>query len=94
MRVFEEKQWFNQWWVSLINFSVIGLLLYFLYEWYIAGNRVDKVASDDYLSQIVVILMLLLVVGFMFFLRLKTSIDEIGVHFQFIPFHRSTNSNQ
>ena len=92
MRVFEEKQWFNQWWVLLINFSVVGLLFYFLYEWYVSDNSVDKIASDNYLGQIAVIFMLLLIVGFMFVLRLKTAIDEVGIHFQFIPFHRGRKS--
>ncbi len=88
MRIYEEKQRFNQWWMLVINFSVIGILLYFMYEWYIAGNAVDKVSSSDYAAQIAVILMLVLVVALLFLLGLKTTIDENGIQYQFRPFHR------
>ncbi|WP_350291295.1 hypothetical protein [uncultured Croceitalea sp.] len=88
MRVFEEKQWFNQWWVLLLNFSVIGLLLYFMYEWYIVGENIDKIDASNYIGQTAIILMLLLIVGLMLFLRLKTSINENGIQYRFTPFHR------
>ena len=59
MRIFEEKQWFNQWWVHAINLSLLGALFYFLYKWYIAGEHVDKVSATDYSGQALVIACLL-----------------------------------
>ncbi len=88
MRVFEEKQWFNQWWMQAINLSLLGLLFYFLYQWYVVGENVDKVSANDYSGQALVIVLLLLSIGLIYLFRLKTIIDERGIHYKFIPFHK------
>jgi len=88
MRIFEEKQWFNQWWVHAINLSLLGALFYFLYKWYIAGEHVDKVSATDYSGQALVIALVLLSIGLLYIFKLKTTIDEKGIHYRFIPFHR------
>ena len=76
MRVFSEKQWFNQWWMLFINGSLLILLGVFCYRWFVLEEAVDKVAQDDVLSQILVIVLLLLCVGLPVLFKLHTTIDE------------------
>lgn len=89
MRVFYEKQRFDQWWIQLINFSILGILGYFLYRWFFLKEAVDKVAADDSYGQLIVIVVLLLSFGLIYLFQLKTRIDEKGIHYRFIPFHFS-----
>ena len=88
MRVFSEKQWFNQWWMLFINGSLLILLGVFCYRWFVLEEAVDKVAQVDVLSQILVIVLLLLCFGLPFLFKLHTTIDEKGVQLRFAPFHR------
>jgi hypothetical protein len=92
MRVFEEKQWFNQWWMQMINLGLLGLLYYFLYQWYVVGVNVDKVAANDYAGQVLVIVLLLFSIGLIYIFRLRTTIDERGIHYRFLPFHKTTKT--
>ncbi len=89
MRVFTEKQWFNQWWMQLINLALLGMLLYFWYKWWVLGDKVDKVAPDDITGQVVVSLLLMLSFGVIYIFQLHTKIDDRGIHYRFFPFHRS-----
>ena len=89
MRVFEEKQWFNQWWFQLINISLFLFLLFCFYKWYIVGENVDKVNSDDLFGQLIVILCVLPIIVLLYFLKLKTVIDERGINYQFFPIHKT-----
>ena len=89
MRVFEEKQWFNQWWMLLINIGLLGFLLFCFYKWFVAGKNVDKVAADDLTGQLIVILCLVPVIALFYFLKLKTVIDERGISYQFFPIHKN-----
>lgn len=88
MRVFQEKQWFNQWWMHAINIGLLGMLLFFLYRWYVVGEHVDKVAATNYGGQALVITLLLFSIGLLYIFRLNTTIDEKGIHYQFKPIHR------
>lgn len=60
-----------------------------LYRWFIVKEAVDKVAADDSVGQLIVIASILPVFLLFYFLRLKTEIDERGIHFQFLPFQFS-----
>ncbi len=85
MRIFREKQRFNQWWMQLLNLSLIGGLLFMLYQWYIAEVPVDKVAEDDYAGQVFVALLVLATIVLFYILHLKTEIDDRGIHYRFFP---------
>jgi hypothetical protein len=89
MRVFEEKQWFNQWWFQLINIGLSLFLLFCLYKWFVAEENVDKVSPDDLTGQLIVILCLVPVIALFYFLKLKTVIDERGISYQFFPIHKN-----
>jgi len=89
MRVFNETQKFNQWWVKLIYIGLIGMLLYFLYTLYILNEAVDKVGANDTTGQLITIASILPVLVLFYFLKLKTEIDKIGIHYQYLPFNFS-----
>lgn len=89
MRVFHETQRFDQWFMKIIYFGIIALLFYFLYIWYVAEEAVDKVGANDTLAQLITITTLIPVLILFYVLKLRTEIDEIGIHYQFLPFHFS-----
>lgn len=89
MRVFSELQRFDQWWMKLIYFGMIAMLSYMFYTWYVAKEAVDKVAAGDVTGQLIVIGTIVPVLILFYALKLKTEIDEIGIHFQFSPFQFS-----
>ncbi len=92
MRVFSEIQRFDQWWVQLINIGLLGFLLYCLYMWFIAKQPTGNVATNDTSGQLIVIFSTIPVLLLFYFMRLKTTIDEIGIHYRFLPFHFSKKS--
>ncbi|KQC29623.1 DUF6141 family protein [Flagellimonas eckloniae] len=87
MTLFTEIQRFNQWWMQLINFSVLGILVFFFYRWYVLGKAVDKVKPDDFYGQAVVSGSLIFAFALIYLFSLRTKIDENGIHYRFIPFH-------
>ncbi len=89
MRVFNETQRFNQWWIQLINIGLLAFLLFSFYNWYIAGESTGNVTSTDTIGQVVVIVSIIPVLLLLYSIKLKTSIDEIGIHYKFTPFHFS-----
>jgi len=89
MRVFKEEQRFNQWWMQLINVSLIGLLGFLFYTWYILKEGIDESGNNDYLLQSIVIGAIVANLLILNLIKLKTEIDEIGIHYQFRPFQRA-----
>lgn len=87
MRVFQETQRFNQWWLKILKLMMLGLIIYLCYQWFYLEKQANSIAADDTTGQLVVIGTLLLTSGLFYILRLRTSIDERGIHYQFIPFH-------
>ena len=80
MRVFKEEQRFTQSWLIILMVVSILPVIIIISKAY-ASNRMNL------LNAIVVIGLVLLATGFIFICKLKTRIDEIGIHFQFFPFH-------
>ena len=81
MKVFREEQRFTQlWFLTIMGISIlvpIGILI----------NEYNKQDSDLSLSSmLLIILFLLICIVPIFFFKLKTRIDEIGIHYQFFPF--------
>lgn len=89
MRVFEEVQRFNQWWLQLINFGILGFVCYACYRWFILKEATGNVTPDDTTGQIIAIASLLLVFGLIYLFKLETHIDERGIHYRFFPIHRN-----
>ncbi len=82
MKVFIENQRFNQWWLYLILAIPLFALVIPLFL------KTEKIMTSKHLSVILIpLIILLLVYVFIFSIRLKTRIDEKGIHYQFIPFN-------
>jgi hypothetical protein len=43
--------------------------------------------TDQWLGLLAMSILLFLIVGLLFLLQLKTTVDDEGIHYQFIPFH-------
>ena len=90
MRVFVEKQWFNQWWLHLLTtIPCFGFLIYVCFKWFLHEHSVDKVGPYDYDSQILVIVLLVATLLLIFMFKLYIEIDEKGIQYKFFPFHRT-----
>lgn len=89
MRVFNETQKFDQWWMKLVYFGMIAMLCYFLYTEFVAQEAVDQVSADDTTGQWITMATIIPVLILFYIFKLHTEIDEIGVHYQFLPFHFS-----
>jgi len=87
MRLFAETQRFNQWWVLLLQWASVGFLLYAFYQWFIMDTAVGNVASTDTTGQFILVISLVGTLVLLLVIQLKTEIDEVGIHFQFRPFH-------
>lgn len=89
MRVFNETQRFNQWWLTLIHIASFLFLIYSIYQWFIVDTHVGNVASHDSIGQMVVIISIFSIFILFYFLKLETEIDERGIHYRFLPFQFS-----
>ncbi len=87
MRVLEEKQRFNQWWLQLINLAIFGFLLFACYTWFVRKEDMGNVAQNDTAGQIITISILTITVLLLFLFRLETIIDERGILYKFSPIH-------
>ncbi|WP_171032375.1 hypothetical protein [Polaribacter aestuariivivens] len=84
MKVFIEEQRFTQTWlIVILGFSLIVPLYVMGKEFF---NENSNMSSTEF---IVTILAIAFSVGFIFLFKLKTRIDEVGIHYQFLPFHFS-----
>jgi hypothetical protein len=84
MRIFKEEQRFTQWWVWLIIIAVMLIPLYGIVQQFIFKKPFgDKPMSDSGL--IIFSLGMFFFLAFFLSLKLKTRIDEVGIHYQFSP---------
>ncbi len=80
MRVFIEKQRFTQkWLIVLLGITSIFPII-ITTSFFIKGDI-------KLLEYLYVICLVLFATGIIFIFNLKTRIDEIGIHYQFFPFH-------
>ena len=90
MRVFNETQRFDQWWLKLIFLGLIFFVGYSIYQWFFSIEAVGNVGPIDSYGQLIVIVSIFPILILFYFLKLKTEIDERGIQYQFLPFHFST----
>jgi TRAP-type C4-dicarboxylate transport system permease small subunit len=93
MKVLNESQRFTQWWLQLVNIILFGFLVYVAYKWFVLNEFFGNVSPKDQSSQVVVITATLLSIALIYIFRLKTTIDEIGIHYQFIPINLTKKNN-
>lgn len=84
MKIFKEEQRFTQTWLMVVLAVSIIVPVAMITQEYL------KEESNISLNKFVLTLLLIFAsVGFIFFFKLKTRIDEKGIHYQFFPFHFS-----
>ncbi len=89
--MFKETQKFDQWWISLLLYSLLGLFAYgavqqLLYKIPFGSNPAPN------LVLIIGIVFMVLLVLFFRYLTLETNADPQGIKVQFKPFHRNQQS--
>ncbi|WP_432410220.1 hypothetical protein [Rasiella sp. SM2506] len=86
MRIFSEIQKFDQWWVQILIYglflaSIVGLILGI-------SEISEGNVSDFLIEKAPPFLILALVSVVLFTTKLKTRIDEKGIHYGFAPFQK------
>lgn len=81
MRIFNEEQRFTQTWlISLMAIqAIIGII--------VISNEFFESSRRDVTSFIIGLIVIIVATSFIFLFKLKTRIDELGIHYQFFPFH-------
>lgn len=81
MRIFKEKQSFNQWWLYVVvAITAVGWIT-------LLSNKINKETNlPELVLYLFMTLLLILFCGGIFLLRLKTKIDPYGVTASFGPF--------
>ncbi|WP_298533227.1 hypothetical protein [uncultured Algibacter sp.] len=80
MRVFKEEQRFTQTWL-IILLSISSMIPIFLITKLFYENQMSL---NQYIGTMTIVLISM---GLIFIFKLKTRIDESGIHYQFFPFH-------
>lgn len=88
MRFFKETQRFDQWWFHLLNLIVLIVMALPIYQVVKSGNLETLERNVLALTVLLVLSILVLV----YTIKLKTKIDETGIHYGFFPFHRNFRS--
>ncbi|MFT6935053.1 MAG: hypothetical protein ACJAUQ_001446 [Maribacter sp.] len=89
MRVFKETQRFRQWWLQVINLSLLGFPIFGYYNWYVLKKSMGNVAADDTKGQVIFIVIISFAVCILYIFKLETIIDKRGICYRFFPFHRN-----
>ena len=84
MRVFEENQKFTQSWLMIIiGISLLVPLVLILKEW---SEKADTSYQEN-LDLIITLGIMCVAIIPIIIMKLKTRIDNLGIHYQFFPFH-------
>ncbi|MBC3757785.1 hypothetical protein H7U19_05175 [Hyunsoonleella sp. SJ7] len=80
MRIFKEEQRFTQTWliILLVVFSIVPLVLIY---------RAFLDQKMNIINFTIATTLIMAGNGLIFLFKLKTRIDDIGIHYQFFPFH-------
>lgn len=82
MKIFKEEQRFTQTWLILLLAVSIIVPIGLICQDYFKEN--STITTNSFITSIVMIIASVLII---FFFKLKTRIDESGIHYQFFPFH-------
>lgn len=84
MKIFKEEQKFTQWWLWLFLIAINLLFLLGLYKQLVLKQPFGDSPMPD--TGLIIFVVLFLVFTFLFYLlKLKTKIDEFGIHYHFYP---------
>ena len=81
MRVFEEKQSFNQWWIAFIAIGCAGIPIAFIIDDLLAGE------TSEITVELIIALAIIIISMMLFKLSLHTKIDQNGIKTWWEPFH-------
>jgi hypothetical protein len=84
MRIFKEEQRFTQTWLIVLMGVSILVPIFLIVREYTAENSTMK--STEFIGTLFFIIAATMII---FLFKLKTRIDEKGIHYRFFPFHRS-----
>lgn len=84
MKVFKEEQRFTQTWFVLIMVLSILIPIGIITQEFMKED--SNLKSSSFIG---IVTMLIIFIVPIFFIKLKTKIDEVGIHYQFFPFHLS-----
>lgn len=83
--VFKEEQKFTQWWLWLILIGVALIPIYGIYEQLILGEQFGNNPLSD-LGLIIFAVFVFGLIALIWFMQLKTRIDESEIQINFFPF--------
>ena len=81
MRIFKEEQRFTQKWLIILLSITSVFPVILITKAFMQGNNMSLLQFISTLG------LILIAMGLIFVFNLKTRIDEIGIHYQFFPFH-------
>jgi hypothetical protein len=87
MRVFKEEQRFTQTWLLVLLSISISIPFVLIVNDFYKENSTMSLNEFIFSSSLLVLCIVPI-----FFFKLKTRIDESGIHFQFFPFHLSART--
>lgn len=82
MKIFKEEQHIKQNWLKVLLAVSIVVPIIMVTKEYL--EEISKITTNEF---VLILLGISISVAFIFFFKLKTRIDEIGIHYQFSPFH-------
>lgn len=85
-KLFQEKQYFRQWWLWIILFSIDVLTIFLFLRYIFDSSIIDRTLASMLLRATPVILSLLLTVLFTC-MHLDTIVNEEGISLRFFPIH-------
>ncbi|MGB5189043.1 hypothetical protein [Robiginitalea sp.] len=81
---FTEVQKFNQWWLWILLLAVLGLPVYGMFQQIILGEPFGSTPMSD-LGLVLFFVGTLLIIGLVWYLELRTEIDETGIRVRLRP---------
>ncbi len=82
MKIFKEEQRFTQTWLKVLLAISIVVPVITVVTKYLEEN--SQMTTNEF---VLTLLGISISIAFIFFFKLKTRIDEVGIHYQFSPFH-------
>jgi len=87
MRIFQERQWFNQWWIIVIYLFLAGFPLFACYKWFILKENLGNVDPTNWGGILTIFILFPLSLALLLLVRLKTTIDDRGITYKYTPVH-------
>ncbi|MDL2239542.1 hypothetical protein LJC25_02980 [Bacteroidales bacterium OttesenSCG-928-K03] len=84
--LFEEKQYFRQWWLFIMLLPIVGIFVYGLIKQIFFDIPFGNNPMSD-LGLIISSILIIIICLMMFFIGLETRITNYGIYIKFFPFN-------